>query len=373
MTSMTELGALLQKERELRGLSREDVSRTIKVAIRTLKALESGELEELPHLVYTKGFVKSYARIVGLNPEELGLAVDAIYLEAYGEPEDPEPVYTPRNVQSSSSGWVWIVLIVLLIGLAAGGGWYFFLRAPSAPAVVSGENLPADSAVQPAPETPPAVQEQAPVPPVPPVPQDAPAGASNLSSDSSTGASIEAPAEGSAEAAAGTDVAAGQNLSDAQAALSAEAAPQAEQDQAELEAPAAGQETVAVVEPPAEEETTDVPAVTEQAATPSQEAEHVSVVTSGSASQDVMLKKVSGEQKITLSASAECWVEAWGDGVDRKEMYLRSGQKFVIRFPKTLTLRLGNSGGVSLALNGKNVKLDGADGKVLTMNFVHSR
>lgn len=360
MTSMTELGALLQKERELRGLSREDVSRTIKVAIRTLKALESGELEELPHLVYTKGFVKSYARIVKLNPEELGAAVDAIYLEAYGEPEDPEPVYNARNVQSSSSGWLWIVLIVLLLGLAAGGGWYFFLRAPSAPAVVSGENLPAESAVQPAPETPPAVQESV------PAPEEAPAGASdNLSTNSSTGASIEAPAEGSA----GNELA-DKALNGAQSALAPEAAPQAD-----LEAPAASvdQGALAVVEPPAEEEGTEAPAVTEQAAAPAQESDHVSVVTSGSASQDVALPKVSGDQKITLSASAECWVEAWGDGVDRKEMYLRSGQKFVIRFPKTLTLRLGNSGGVSLALNGKNVKLDGADGKVLTMNFVRSR
>lgn len=365
MTSMTELGALLQKERELRGLSREDVSRSIKVAIRTLKALESGELEELPHLVYTKGFVKSYARIVKLNPEELGAAVDAIYLEAYGEPEDPEPVYNARNVQSSSPSWLWIVLIVLLLGLSAGGGWYFFLRTPSAPAVVSGENLPAESAVQPAPETPPAVQE-----PVP-APEEAPADASdNLSTNSSTGASIEAPAEGSA----GSDLA-DKALNGAQSALSMEAAPQADQSQADLEAPAASadQGAPAVVEPPAEEESTETPAVTEQAAAPAQESDHVSVVTSGSASQDVALPKVSGDQKITLSASAECWVEAWGDGVDRKEMYLRSGQKFVIRFPKTLTLRLGNSGGVSLALNGKNVKLDGADGKVLTMNFVRSR
>ena len=365
MTSMTELGALLQKERELRGLSREDVSRSIKVAIRTLKALESGELEELPHLVYTKGFVKSYARIVKLNPEELGAAVDAIYLEAYGEPEDPEPVYNARNVQSSSPSWLWIVLIVLLLGLSAGGGWYFFLRTPSAPAVVSGENLPAESAVQPAPETPPAVQD-----PVP-APEEAPAGASdNLSTNSSTGASIEAPAEGSA----GSDLA-DKALNGAQSALSMEAAPQADLSQADLEAPAASadQGAPAVVEPPAEEESTETPAVTEQAAAPAQESDHVSVVTSGSASQDVALPKVSGDQKITLSASAECWVEAWGDGVDRKEMYLRSGQKFVIRFPKTLTLRLGNSGGVSLALNGKNVKLDGADGKVLTMNFVRSR
>ncbi|UZP68366.1 DUF4115 domain-containing protein [Desulfovibrio mangrovi] len=359
MTSMTELGALLQQERELRGLSREDVSRNIKVAIRTLKALESGDLEELPHLVYTKGFVKSYARLVGLNPDELGAAVDAIYLEAYGEPEDPEPVYTSKNVQPSSSGLIWVLAIVLVLGVVAGGGWYFLFRTPATPAVVAGESLPAES-VQPAPAVvePSAVQQS-------PSVVDAPAAGEPVSPD--------VPAENSESVVS--------QESAAESAPSAVVAPEAVQPEAEPSvaiAVSAGEEAVAVVEPPAEEPA-EVPAIEKPIVAakpevePSADAGHVSVVTSGSAMQDVAINKGGGEQKITLSASAECWVEAWGERFERKEMYLRSGQKFVLRFPKTLTLRLGNSGGVALALNGKNVKLDGADGKVLTVNFIQSR
>ena len=62
-------GLVLQRRREERGLTLEDLSRTTKINKATLHALESSDLLHLPAPIYTRGFIKAYAREVGLNPD----------------------------------------------------------------------------------------------------------------------------------------------------------------------------------------------------------------------------------------------------------------------------------------------------------------
>lgn len=63
-------GAALRDARKAKGLSLEDLSRTTKIAIGILKALEESNVEKLPATIFTRGFLKSYAAEVGLDPEE---------------------------------------------------------------------------------------------------------------------------------------------------------------------------------------------------------------------------------------------------------------------------------------------------------------
>jgi hypothetical protein len=64
------LATWLRSGRTRRKLSIEDVARITKIQVRILEKLESGQLEGLPADVFVKGFVRSYAKCVGLDEAE---------------------------------------------------------------------------------------------------------------------------------------------------------------------------------------------------------------------------------------------------------------------------------------------------------------
>nr|WP_287410215.1 helix-turn-helix domain-containing protein [Pseudodesulfovibrio sp.] len=74
-----ELGQALQEGREAKGMTIEAVMEATKISRINLIALESGDSSSMPHPVYTKGFVKSYARLLGLDADELSMVVDREY------------------------------------------------------------------------------------------------------------------------------------------------------------------------------------------------------------------------------------------------------------------------------------------------------
>lgn len=59
---------MLRAARERQGLSLEDVAARTRVRPALLRALEEGRYDALPGPVYTRGFLKLYARAVGLDP-----------------------------------------------------------------------------------------------------------------------------------------------------------------------------------------------------------------------------------------------------------------------------------------------------------------
>jgi cytoskeleton protein RodZ len=63
-------GNYLRRERELRQIPLAEVAAATKIPMRTLQSLEEGDWEELPAEVFVRGFVRSYARHVGLPPDE---------------------------------------------------------------------------------------------------------------------------------------------------------------------------------------------------------------------------------------------------------------------------------------------------------------
>jgi cytoskeletal protein RodZ len=63
-------GEKLRKQRELRGITLESVANTTKISTRMLQALEDEHFDQLPGGVFNKGFVRAYARQVGLDEEE---------------------------------------------------------------------------------------------------------------------------------------------------------------------------------------------------------------------------------------------------------------------------------------------------------------
>ncbi|MEO7254238.1 MAG: RodZ domain-containing protein [Casimicrobium sp.] len=66
-------GELLRAARERAGLSQDDIAAKLKLAPRQIAAIESGDWNSLPERTFTRGFMRSYARIVGLDPAVVGL------------------------------------------------------------------------------------------------------------------------------------------------------------------------------------------------------------------------------------------------------------------------------------------------------------
>ncbi len=65
------LGEFLKKKREERGKTLEEVAEATKININYLKALEEGNFNSLPGEVFVKGFLRHYARYLGIEEEEI--------------------------------------------------------------------------------------------------------------------------------------------------------------------------------------------------------------------------------------------------------------------------------------------------------------
>lgn len=119
-----ELGLALRHERESKGLSIKAVIEATKISRINLVALENGDRSSLPHPVYTKGFVKSYARLLGLDADELSMVIDREYQAeeqdagsvAYDVSPHAEKAFHESDapVKSKRSVWPSILIVVIL-------------------------------------------------------------------------------------------------------------------------------------------------------------------------------------------------------------------------------------------------------------------
>src|SRR5258707_3053124 len=79
-------GERLRREREMRGITLAEISESTKIARRHLESLEKEDFDALPGGIFNKGFVRAYARFLGIDEDQ---AV-ADYSAASAEPLPPE-------------------------------------------------------------------------------------------------------------------------------------------------------------------------------------------------------------------------------------------------------------------------------------------
>lgn len=68
---MSELGEILRSAREKQGLTVLEVARATRIKASYLEALEHGDYAILPGPAYITGFLRNYARVVGLHPDDI--------------------------------------------------------------------------------------------------------------------------------------------------------------------------------------------------------------------------------------------------------------------------------------------------------------
>ena len=96
---MPSFGEKLKLEREKRKITLEEISASTKIGTRMLQALEGDKFGQLPGGIFNKGFVRAYARVVGLDEEQ----TVADYLEASGDAQPAIPETQTRESAREST------------------------------------------------------------------------------------------------------------------------------------------------------------------------------------------------------------------------------------------------------------------------------
>jgi len=90
---MTNFGASFKKARESKGLSLDQIAKETRINTRFLTAIENEEFHLLPGGIFNRGFVRSFAQAVGLDPDQA--VADYEQLVSVRDPGDAASITAP--------------------------------------------------------------------------------------------------------------------------------------------------------------------------------------------------------------------------------------------------------------------------------------
>ncbi|HVS16277.1 MAG TPA: RodZ domain-containing protein [Thermoanaerobaculia bacterium] len=120
-------GAWLRRQREVREISLREIAETSKISLRYLEALEQDRFDLLPASLFAKGFLREYAKFVGLDPDE----VVNYYLSAR-PPDEVSDRHRPATVPRARVPWTVVAAVAVAVVILAGLLWYFSWRPQQA-------------------------------------------------------------------------------------------------------------------------------------------------------------------------------------------------------------------------------------------------
>jgi cytoskeleton protein RodZ len=303
---MIPVGDTLRRTRLKRNLQLEEISNELKISTRILQAIENDQYDKLPGGVFAKSFVRQYARLLGLDEEEIAGRMQ----QAMGPGEDIQqvpdrpkagsvaPIQVPKVDEWETVGdkrfhWSgWLSAVVLVLVMLVCSAVYTWMQRPKTP-VAAQAGPPAYGAAQ-----------------------SAPAPAPSVTAPTST------PVEPSA--------------APAQAVEQKPVEPAAAPPQAVEQKP--------VEQKPAEP--TPAPAAA-RVAPPNPDA----------------------TVHVEITADESVWVLARADGKYAFSATLEPHTTRTVEGVKDVMVRLGNAGGVTISLNGKPIGPAGPKGQVRTIQF----
>lgn len=140
---MAEIGGDLRRARIARKQSIEDISRATKINASLVRAIESDAFDRLPGGLFTRGFLRAYAREVGLDPDEIVARYRAEFesiATAEAEPTGPAPnepspsVRTAIDIDGDTARSRQMQVLQLCIILLIVALYFAVTRRPSRPA-----------------------------------------------------------------------------------------------------------------------------------------------------------------------------------------------------------------------------------------------
>src|ERR1700712_1285071 len=113
---MKSVGAYLKREREIRQVSLEELVQTTRIPLKMLQHIEADEFDALPGDVFARGFVRSYARALGLDAVDVLDKFDR-KIDLTAPPPPLSSIATPERGRSFGIA-IALVILVLLFTLA---------------------------------------------------------------------------------------------------------------------------------------------------------------------------------------------------------------------------------------------------------------
>ncbi len=114
------VGAELAAARERLGWSLADVANHLRIRMPFLEAIEQGRIDSLPGGAYALGFVRTYAKALGLEPDGVARRFRAEVAEVAPPPELAFPAPVPeRGVPAGA-----VVMLGAVLAVGAYVGWY---------------------------------------------------------------------------------------------------------------------------------------------------------------------------------------------------------------------------------------------------------
>ncbi|HEY6287847.1 MAG TPA: RodZ domain-containing protein [Nitrospiraceae bacterium] len=302
---MESIGEFFKQVRETKGLTIDEVASKTRIRTDFVKALEDGNFAKLPDQVFARGFVRSYARSLGLDED------DAIHrfaqsAGAYYDKQVERERLKVRQAEEARKRQANRKAVAIAIGIAILALIFLLSREQSSLLVRrSSSDLPASASKRTAPpipesqDAPPSQQAEA----VPPAPKTKPSESPVVSAKAGEGNTV-GPVTGPAPTASAVPELAAPSPSSLGS-----------------DGPLGG----------------------------------ISLDGSGAAE---------GQMALDLEATELSWVVVQIDGGSPQEALLRPGEKARYKGQDQFILTLGNAGGVKAELNGKPQKAFGPSGKV---------
>ncbi len=350
---MGEFGEKFRKAREKKELSLDDVSNVTKISSRMLRAIEEEHFDDLPGGVFNKGFIRAYAKHLGLDSEEAVTDYLASLRQAQIDAQEVWDTQPPAAARPGSNGKA---------------------RSKDAP----------KAAAKPATDKGPAPVEIEELPDLQlPRAQDVRPARQKFLNQSSSGTPWRIVLAAALVAGLGIALWVRHSSRTHAASTSSTSVPATAVAQAAI--PAAASAPVTATAPPASEpassraavsQTAPQPAASSAAPPPPQpspdqrkpEPSDVTVTNLAKSTPKPSQKTVLA-LTLVIRATENSWVSASADGQLVTEETLIAPAHTSIRAAREISVRVGNAAGVSFIFNGQEIATEGAEAEVRNYTF----
>ncbi len=146
------LGEKLRQAREERGFTLSEVAEQTRISSLYLESIENDDYRILPGGIFNKGFVKSFAKFVGLNEQDALADYTLLIAQTTAADSGETKAYRPEVLTDDRSGSSMIptvILAVVILGAMTAGILFLvnYLRQPTVPAVANNTAKPDSTAV----------------------------------------------------------------------------------------------------------------------------------------------------------------------------------------------------------------------------------
>lgn len=146
---MTDIGGKLRQARERRGVSLRQIATSTKIPMAALEAIERNDVSKLPHGIFGRAFVRSYATEVGLDPDQIVHEFVEAFEATSAGAERAAPVPEAETNFESQQRMAGVVLKLIVVSLPIAATILYFGTRQRPPDATEGPGTSVEQTVPP--------------------------------------------------------------------------------------------------------------------------------------------------------------------------------------------------------------------------------